>query len=416
MAERYPEVPLPLPIDPIEARINEKFNQLIDCLNRRRVQLIAEYREKQAEKRAETTGRIQTLRQLTDTITHLQTQMKENVLHSMRDRIVEDIETKMRQLEVVEREVELTFECDTRQLEETISVLGQLVEREILPIPNYPALLEPRISAGKQGTGQGELSWPNGIAFDERTQLIYVANEALFSDIGSIIVFSVTGEYINTFCKFQVRIPMGIAINGDEVYVSDAYLHSILHFKLPGFELITKVGKKGTGKGEFSYPQQLTVAPNGYVFVADRDNNRIVVMTQKLKFQQTIKHTSMTVPCDVKLLDNKVFVLSSSDNPCLHVFSQTGEKLRSFITRDIQGNKQVKGGYSFCFDKQQNILISDYSDNSIKVFSQEGALLHTLGHTQEEEKRITPKGIVVTNDNKVICCSSYNIFGLHIFC
>ena len=416
MAERYPEVPLPLPMDPIEARINEKFNQLIDCLNRRRVQLIAEHREKQAEKRAETTGRIQTLRQLTDTRTLLQAQMKENVLHTMRDRIVEDIETKMRQLEVVEREVELTFECDTRQLEETISVLGQLVEREILPIPKYPALLEPQISVGERGNGQEEFDWPQGIAFDERTQLIYVAHENPYSDKGSITVFSVTGEYINTFCKGQVTYPIGIAVNGDQVYVSDSYLHSIFHFKLPGFRLITKVGKKGTGKGEFSSPRQLTVAPNGSVFVADSRNNRIVVMTQKLKFQQTIKHTSMTEPYDVKLLDNKVFVLSSSDNPCLHVFSHTGEKLRSFITRDRRGNKQVKQGYFFCFDKLQNILISDYSDNSIKVFSQEGALLHTLGHTQEEEKKIKPRGIVVTNDNKVICASSLTKFCLHIFC
>ena len=322
----------------------------------------------------------------------------------------------MRQLEVVEREVELTFECDTRQLEETISVLGQLVEREILPIPNYPALLEPRISVGKSGTGQGELSWPQGIAFDERTQLIYVAHGDPLSGIGSIIVFSVTGEYINRFCKGQVKYPMGIAINGDEVYVSDLDLLSIFHFKLPGFELITKVGKKGTGKGEFSSPHQLTVDPNGFVFVADMYNNRIVVMTQKLEFLKIIEHASMTVPYDVKLLDNKVFVLSSRDNPCLHVFSQSGDKLRSFITRDRQGNEQVKRGYSFCFDKQQNILISDFEDNSIKVFSREGALLHTLGHTQEKEERIRPRGIVVTNDNKVIC-SSYNTkFSLYIFC
>ena len=411
MAERYPEVLLPM--DPIEARINEKFNQLIDCLNHRRVQLIAEYREWRDEKRAETTSRIQTLQQLTDSKTHLQTEMKENVLHSMREKMVEDIEIKIRQLEVVEREVELMFECDTRQLEETISVLGQLVEREIFPIPNYPALLEPRISVGKIGRGQGELVYPQGIVFDEKIQLIYVVNRAIYS--GSIIIFSVTGEYINTFCKGQLSIPIGIAINGDEVYVSDSDSHSIFHFKLPCFELITKVGKKGTGKREFCYPQQLTVAPNGSVFVADTNNNRIVVMTNSLKFQQTIKHASMTLPCDVKLLDNKVFVLSSSDNPCLHVFSQSGEKLRSFITRGAQRNKQIKQGYYFCLDKQQNILISDYGDSSIKVFSQEGALLHTLGCTQEKEKKIGPQGIVVTND-KIICASSNTMFCLHIFC
>ena len=89
-------------------------------------------------------------------------------------------------------------------------------------------------------------------------------------------------------------------------------------------------------------------------------------MTHKLEYKQIIKHASMTVPYDVKLLDNKVFVLSYRDNPCLHMFSQSGEKLRSFITRGKQGNEQVKLGYYFCFDKQQNILISDLSDNSLK--------------------------------------------------
>ena len=412
MAERYPEVPLPM--DPIEARINEKFNQLIDCLNHRRVQLIAEHRERQEEKRAETTSRIQTLQQLTDTRTHLQTEMKENMLRSMQEKMVEDIEIKMLQLEVVEREVELTFECDTRQLEETISVLGQLVEREILPIPNYPALLEPRISVGKHGIGQRKLYYPEGIAFDERTQLIYVVNGDP-SSASRIIVFSVTREYINGFCRGQFETPMGIAMNGGEVYVSDVGLDSIFHFKLPGFQLITKVGKKGTGKGEFSSPRQLTVAPNGSVFVADTNNNRIVVMTNSLEFQQLIKHASMTRPCDVKLVDNKVFVLSSSDSPCLHVFSRSGEKLRSFITRGARGNEQVKRGYFFCLDKQQNILISDWADSSIKVFSQEGALLHTLGCTQKRKKKIEPTGIVVTND-KIICASSNTMFCLHIFC
>ena len=139
-------------------------------------------------------------------------------------------------------------------------------------------------------------------------------------------------------------------------------------------------------------------------------------MTQKLEFQKTIEHASMTLPYDVKLLDNKVFVLSCRDNPCLHVFTQSGEKLRSFITRDRQGNEQVKRGFYFCFDKQQNILISDWVDYSIKVFSQEGALLHTLGHTQEGEIKIKPMGIVVTNDNKIICASDNIMFGLHIFC
>ena len=417
MAERYPETPLPLPLplpmDPIETLIHEKFDQLIVCLNRRREQLIAEYRERQEEKHAAITGRIRTLQQLRDSKTDLQTRMKDNLLHSTRVRVLEEIDTKTRQLEVVARDMEVAFECDTLQLEETISALGQLVEIE--PIPNYPAMIQPRISSGKLRRDLKRYDSPNGIAFDERTQLIYVANENLFSTKGCISVFSVEGEYIDTFCEGQVKCPEGIAISGDSVYVSDLHLHSIFHFELPGFHLMTKVGKQGTGKGEFSSPRQLTVAANGSVFVADSGNNRVAVMTDKLKYQRSISHASMTEPCDVRILDNKVFVLSMRDNPCLRVFSQSGEKLRSLITRGTEGNKQIREGYFFCFDRQRNILVSDYSDNSIKVFSQEGALLHRMGDTQDTEERIRPNGIAVTDDNKIICASYGAKFALHIF-
>ena len=92
------------------------------------------------ERRAAITGRIQMIKQLTDTKADLQVRMKENLLHSMRKIIVEEIDTKKRQLQVVAREVEVMFECDTRQLEETISELGQLVERETASIPNYSLL------------------------------------------------------------------------------------------------------------------------------------------------------------------------------------------------------------------------------------------------------------------------------------
>ena len=83
-----------------------------------------------------------------------------------------------------------------------------------------------------------------------------------------------------------------------------------------------------------------------------------------------------------------MYVLSKQDSPCLHVFSQTGEKISSLITRDLEGDAQMKLCFSFCFDKKQNILMSDYKDGNIKVFSQEGALLHTLEDTQDEEKTI----------------------------
>ena len=197
--------------------------------------------------------------------------------------------------------------------------------------------------------------------------------------------------------------------------VSDIWSHCVYKFKLPKFQLLTKVGKNVIGVSKFNSPRYLTVTTDRSVLVADCDNNRIVVMDTNLKHQRYIKHPTMTRPNDVKVNNNKVYVLSDRDSPCLHVFSLTGEKIRSLITRDGERNAQVRRCYSFCLDKKQNILMADYAARNIKVFSQEGALLHTLGDTQDGDKTIKPEGMTLTDTNKIICTSQYTNFRLHIF-
>ena len=412
MAERYAaRDEAPLVIHPTEASIHEHFNRIVDCVNQRREEMIAEFREGLEERRAATTTRLNTVQQLIDSKADLQSRMKENLLHSMREKMLEDIDTRMTQLQVVEKETEVVFECDTRQLEQTISVLGQLTEREIISTPDYPALLQPSVSVGKKGTAEGELVWPRGVAVDEKSKLIYVADDR------NISVFSMTGEYVDRFCVGQVDLPHGIVISEDNnVFVSDGDISCIYKFKLPKLQLITKVGKYGAGVNEFRCPHYLTVTTDRSVLVADRFNDRIVVMDTDLKHKRYIKHRTMTSPTDVKVNNNKVYILSCRDSPCLHVFSLTGEKIRSLITRDYEGNTQVRGCDSFCLDKKQNILMSDKVARNIKVFSQEGALLHTLGDTQDEDKTIRPEGITLTDTNKIICTSSIRLrFQLHIF-
>ena len=364
------------------------------------------------ERRTAVTTRQNMLQQLIDSKAEIQCHMKENPLHSMRERMTEEIDTKMRDLQVSQKETEVMFECDTTQLEQTISVLGQLVERTIVSTPDYPALQQPSVSVAKKGTAEGELSWPNRLVFDEKSQRIYVTNTLLFGS--NISVFSVTGEYIDRVCEIQFGYPSGIVISGDNVFVSDAVLHCIFKLKFPTFIFVSKVGERGTGVEKFRNPNSLTVA-DGYVYVADYGNNRIAVMSTGLQHSNYITHQTMTSPRDVRVNNNNLYVLSDTDSPCLHVFSLTGEKIRSLITRDTNGNAQVRICYSFCLDKKLNILMADNGAHNIKVFSQEGALLHTLGDTQDKDNTITPKGIALTDNNKIICTSNDTNFLLHIF-
>ena len=400
--------------DPVEICINEKFDFLVECINRRRDVLISEFRMRQEDIFSESTRRRQTLQSLNESKANL-AGIKDNMLQSFREKMSCDLDDKIKQLEVKPKEFEL--ECDTQQLEDSIASLGQLIEREVIAIPKYSALSQPTLSFGKEGTEESNLKLPRSLAYDEKTKLIYVVNSNQIT--ACIKSFSVTGEYRDTFCTSMFDCPIGIALKGEQVYVSDCLQHSIFHLKLPDFKLLGKVGKEGTGKGEFSFPQKLTIAPNGSVLIADSDNHRVVVMDPKLNYKRSIKHESMRQPVDVKLLRDRIYILSYTDNLCLHEFTQSGKKIRSFITCGEKDTDLVREVYSFCFDRQNNILVGDQSAERILVFSLEGNLLHKLGCLQDKEKekdrRIKPRGIVITNDNDIICTSYKTLFGLHVF-
>ena len=327
--------------------------------------------------------------------------------------MTEEIESKLRDLELTDRPMELSFQCETREVEETISQLGQLIQKQILSTPNYPALSQPRISVCEKGTGPGQLYSPYGIAYDEASHLIYVTDS---NDMSSrVCVFSEEGEYIHSFSEGELVDPVGIAISKGNIYVSDHFLSTIFHYKLPDYRLVSRVGKEGSGENEFSYLLYISVSSNGDVYVADSDKNRVVVMDCKLRFRHSIQHSTMTEPRDVKTLNDEVYVLSSKDNPCLHVFHKSGSKLRSFITCGEGSGFQVERGYCFCLDKQNNILIGDFTAKCIKIFSPAGILLHTLGGSQDEDKEIKLRGITVTPNNKIVCTSDDTKYRLHVF-
>jgi hypothetical protein len=66
--------------------------------------------------------------------------------------------------------------------------------------------------------------------------------------------------------------------NGD-FYVSDGYGNARVHHFSPDGTLVQSWGEPGTGPGEFNLPHGIAVHPDGRVFVADRENDRIQIFS-----------------------------------------------------------------------------------------------------------------------------------------
>ena len=102
------------------------------------------------------------------------------------------------------------------------------------------------------------------------------------------------------------------------------------------------------------------------------------------------------------------------DNPCLHVFSHAGERLRSLLSSGHQ--MQLTEPYFFCLDAAENIIISDFSAHRIQIFSKEGNFIQTIGEIGHQPGMLLlPKGIALMEQLSLVVVSYNDNFTLQIF-
>ena len=407
MAVRFPE---PIhPVDPVELEIHQLFDHLIVCLNQRRVALLTTYRDTRAQIAARPIARARKEEELIGLKTDTEARLQMNELRETQERILAEIEQTLAEVRVPQPETRAVFRGNCGHLEQVIAGVGEIFEEEVPVVPRYEDM-RPIVAVGKKGQAPGELMNTWGVAIDENTNLIYIAEE----DSCRVSIFSETGEFINTFTHQDMREPHGIAIHRDNLYVTDTVVHAVFQFKIEvDMRLVAKLGSQGSGMGQFNYPHGLTVSTNGDVFVADRSNNRIQILDDSLHFQREITHQTMKSPWDVKLTPDEVYVLCT-DSPCILVFSHAGEKLRQLVTWGYE--MQIGRAYFFCLDRKQNLLISDWLNDEVRIFSKEGTHLHTIGERGHEVGMfVRPKGIVLTKNLKLVIVSWNDNYGLQIF-
>ena len=324
-----------------------------------------------------------------------------NELRETQERILAELEQALAEVRVPQPETRVVFRGNCGHLEQVIAGVGEVVEEEVHVVPRYEEM-RPIVAVGEEGQAPGELWCPLGVDIDENTDLIYVA------EWGScrISIFSETGEFLNTFTNQDMRRPFGIAIHRDNLYVTDAGVHAVFQFKIEaGMRLVAKFGSERSGMGQFDFPLGLSVCNNGNVFVADTNNHRIQILDDSLHFQRFITHQIIEYPRDVKLTPDEVYVLCDV-SPCILVFSHAGEKIRSLIT---QGTRMQ-------IELAQNLLISDWRNNQVRIFSKEGTHLHTIGEPGHEVGMFRdPRGIVLTKNLNLIIVSFNNNYRLQIF-
>ena len=132
---------------------------------------------------------------------------------------------------------------------------------------------------GTQGWDNGQFSGPWGIAVHEN-KYVYVAD--LWNN--RVQRFTLDGQYVELpspgFETSQFDNPSDVAVDVDgNLYVLN-YGGQILKFT-SDWKFITQFGEFGSNPGQLKYSDQMTIAPDGKVYVADTGNHRIQVFSQE---------------------------------------------------------------------------------------------------------------------------------------
>jgi len=132
------------------------------------------------------------------------------------------------------------------------------------------------VEFGKEEPGQ--LSKPTGIA-------VTPSGEVLVADTGSqrIMIYDGDGRYLRAIgSREQLQRPADVAVDWQRgrVYVVDtggieSQEHRLVVYDWHSGEYLQSIGTRGEAEGQFNLPLQVTVDPDGQVYVTDSGNFRV---------------------------------------------------------------------------------------------------------------------------------------------
>ena len=393
--------------DNVAKEIENTFNPLIKQLIARRDALLTKLRTMKEDFVTKETTRRAAIEELERVIRQMKEEsIKVNVNLEAQEKAIQVYQDQMERHQTPIKLPQPFFSCPTlHHLQTQIAEFGEVTEWEL----DYSLKKKPVLAVGKKGKANNELDEPRGLALDEPNQLIYIADYLN----SRIQVVSFAGKFLKRFGQGILKLPWGIAVTEDNVFVTDSNLHALLQFSKKDYKLVRRTGTKGRGEGQLDYPSGLCIDYNGDVYIAEYGNHRVSVFSKDLNFLKQLFSQQLRSPLDVNVTPNSVVVLDLSPN-CIHFFSRSGALLRSCVTQGRDG--VVYGPQFFCLDPAGNILITDNLRHNIKILSPSGQLMHTIGKRGHGRGELyCPDGICLSQTGTIFVVSSRINFGLQSF-
>ena len=219
-----------------------------------------------------------------------------------------------------------------------------------------------------------------------------------------VLSFGQKGESVG-----MLNEPWGVAVNDqDEIAVTELNNDRVSVFSGDGTHL-RSFGREGKNNGEFNQPSGIAFDSFGNIIVADCGNHRVQVFDRNGKFLRkfgeygSLDH-QLTFPEGLSINGNGDIIVADKGNKLIKIFSSSAEYLRNFG----HGSVALVKPYH-CIQLSQYFIVSDYGDNSLKMFDLEGNYFSQFRKRGKKDGEfIFPSYLSVNKEGLLMVCDSGN--------
>ena len=260
-----------------------------------------------------------------------------------------------------------------------------------------------RAQFGSQGSGDGQLASPRGLAVDAEGN-VWVAD----TENNRIQKFDAEGKYVSKFGTSgsgdgQLASPRGVAIDSEgNIWVADTGNNRIQKFDSKG-KFLFKFGSFGTEAGKLNKPGGLTIDSGGRIWVADTANNRVERFSATGVYQ--VAYTSVKEPTDIVAHGPSVVLVADTGNDRIvllaNLFTAPPVLVGQFGSSG-SGNGQLNDPEGIAVDAAGNYWVADTGNDRLEAFKLEGSkyeYVAQVGSQGSGEGQLeSPRGLA--NDSK----------------
>ena len=259
-----------------------------------------------------------------------------------------------------------------------VKVNGEHIHGSPFAVIVKPFQVKPVLCIGKEGSGEGLLSNPLGVAVTAKDEVVVADNQN-----HRVQVFDSNGTFLRSFGHKgenagEFKNPTGIAINKDRnILVSEYYNHRVQIFSWEGRHL-GSFGCKGNLDSQLFKPWGISLDSTGNIIVADAGNKLIKIFTPDGRFVMKLgEQGSFSYPVHCIQCGEYLVVSDFTDN-CIKVFNREGHFQYKFGKLGA-GNGEFNCPWFLSVTQSKYLLVCDHNNHRIQVFELDGRFVGKFG-------------------------------------